>query len=294
VSLLLDGGQKSLVDGLLVLDAVLGGLLLLSHVSVLSRSSSIVNTYLGLLALLEERILTRLVGGLVLGEVTVLASLLDNLLVYALQVDLGGGGNDISGVYSSKGNTVDFEGTGNKEDTLGEVLEDNDALAAEATSKEDDDGTGLEGLANLRRADRLAGLESQLAELPIDVLILILPHPDTPAACCRSKCTQHPCSPSLACKPSSIANVPSWGQQRPQQGSTCWPSASGAVSTSPPWRTSGWWASCPLVWPPFRFAVVVSAGRWCWRWDRIFVNSNVCQAVQSIRATGPPVVPSVT
>jgi hypothetical protein len=167
VSLLLDGGQKSLVDGLLVLDAVLGGLLLLSHVSVLSRSSSIVNTYLGLLALLEERILTRLVGGLVLGEVTVLASLLDNLLVYALQVDLGGGGNDISGVYSSKGNTVDFEGTGNKEDTLGEVLEDNDALAAEATSKEDDDGTGLERLAKLRRADRLAGLESQLAELQL-------------------------------------------------------------------------------------------------------------------------------
>jgi hypothetical protein len=40
--------------------------------------------------------------------------------------------------------------------------------------------------------------------------------------------------------------------------------------------------------------VVVSAGRWCWRWDRIFVNSNVCQAVQSIRATGPPVIPSVT
>jgi hypothetical protein len=125
------------------------------------------DTYLGLLALLEERILTRLVGSLVLGEVTVLAGLLDDLLVYALQVDLGGGGNDISGVYSSKGNTVDFEGTGNKEDTLGEVLEDNDALAAEATSKEDDDGTGLEGLANLRRADRLAGLESQLAELQL-------------------------------------------------------------------------------------------------------------------------------
>jgi hypothetical protein len=124
-------------------------------------------TYLGLLALLEESILTRLVGGLILGEVAVLASLLHNLLVYALQVDAGRGGDDISGVYSSKGNTVDFEGTGNKEDTLGEVLEDNDALAAEATSKEDDDGTGLERRADLRRADRLAGLESQLAELQL-------------------------------------------------------------------------------------------------------------------------------
>ncbi len=167
MSLLLDGGQKSLVDGLLVLDAVLRGLLLLWHLSALSHSASIMYTYLGLLALLEESILTRLVSGLVLGEVAVLASLLHNLLVYALEVDAGGGGNDISGVYSSKGNTVNFEGTGNKEDTLGEVLEDNDALAAEATSKEDDDGTRLERLADLRRADRLADLESQLAELQL-------------------------------------------------------------------------------------------------------------------------------
>lgn len=167
VSLLLDGGQKSLVDGLLVLDAVLRGLLLLWLLSVLSHCTSIMYTYLGLLALLEESILTRLVGGLILGEVAVLAGLLHNLLVYALQVDAGRGGNDISGVYSAKGNTVDFEGTGNKEDTLGEVLEDDDALAAEATSKEDDDGTGLERLADLRRADRLAGLESQLAELQL-------------------------------------------------------------------------------------------------------------------------------
>lgn len=167
VSLLLDGGQESLVDGLLVLDAVLGGLLLLWLLSVLSHCTSIVCTYLGLLALLEESILTRLVGGLVLGEVAVLAALLHNLLVYAAQVDAGRGSDDISGVYAAKGNTVDFEGTGNKEDTLGKVLEDDDALAAEATSKEDDDGTGLERLADLRRADRLAGLESQLAELQL-------------------------------------------------------------------------------------------------------------------------------
>lgn len=104
-------------------------------------------------------------GGLVLGEVAVLAGLLDDLLVYACKVDLGGGGDDIAGVYSAEGNTVNFEGTGNKENTLGKVLEDNDALAAEATSKEDDDGTGLERLANLCRADSLAGLWSQLAEL---------------------------------------------------------------------------------------------------------------------------------
>jgi hypothetical protein len=124
-------------------------------------------THLRLLALLEERILTRLVGGLVLGEVVGRAGLLQNLLVYALEVDLGGGSNDIAGVYSSQGNTVDFEGTGNEEDTLFDVLEDDDALAAEATSKEDNDGAGLEGLADLCRADGLAGLGLELAMLQL-------------------------------------------------------------------------------------------------------------------------------
>jgi hypothetical protein len=165
VSLLLNGSQEGLVDGLLVLDAVLGGLLLLSQLSALSQALMSVDTHLRLLALLEERVLTRLVSSLVLGEVVGRAGLLQNLLVYALQVDLGGGSDDIASVYSSQGNTVDFKGTGNEEDTLLNVLEDNDALAAEATSKEDDDGTGLEGLADLCRADGLAGLELELAML---------------------------------------------------------------------------------------------------------------------------------
>jgi hypothetical protein len=165
VSLLLNGSQKRLVDSLLVRNAVLGGLLLLLPLSVLSHFAIVISTYLRLLALLEERVLARLARGLVLGEVTVLASLLQNLLIYTLQVELGGGSDDISGVYSSEGDAVNFEGTGDEENTLGQMLEDDDTLATEATSKEDNDGTGLERLADLRRADGLAGLESQLAQL---------------------------------------------------------------------------------------------------------------------------------
>lgn len=167
MGLLLNGGQKSLVDGLLVSNTVLGGLLLLSYSLIWSQATIGGTTYLGLLALLEERILTRLVGGLVLGEVAVLASLLQNLLVYTLDVDAGGGSNDIAGVYPSQRNAVNLEGTGDEENTLGKVLEDDDALAAETTSKEDDNGTGLEGLTGLRGALSLAGLESQLVKLQL-------------------------------------------------------------------------------------------------------------------------------
>jgi hypothetical protein len=105
------------------------------------------------------------VGGLVLGEVAILANLVQDLGVNALQVNLGRGRDNVSGVYPSQRNAIDFERTGNEEDTLGKVLEENDTLAAEATSEEDDDGTRLQRCTGLCRTDRLAGLESQLAEL---------------------------------------------------------------------------------------------------------------------------------
>lgn len=129
--------------------------------------------YLGLLALLEERILTRLAGGLVLGEVTVLAGLLQGLLVHTLQVDRGGGSNDIAGVDPSQGNTVDFERAGDKENTLGKVLEDDDTLAAETTSEEDNNGSGLEGLTGLRGAGSFAGLLSRSAMLQLTFFMRI-------------------------------------------------------------------------------------------------------------------------
>lgn len=163
VSLLLNVGQKSLVNGLLVLNAVLSGLLLLLYLSVGFGCGDSSAAYLGLLALLEESILARLVCGLVLGEVTLLGGLLQDTLIDTLDVDSGRGSDDIAGVYSSQRNAVNLEGTGDEEDTLGKVLEENDTLATEATSEEDDDGTGLEGSTGLRRASSLASLEGMLA-----------------------------------------------------------------------------------------------------------------------------------
>ena len=115
-------------------------------------------THLGLLALLEESLLRLLLGLLLLGEVVGSSDLLEGLGVNTGDVDALGGGDHIAGVDTAEGNAVDLEGAGDEENTLVEVLEEDDTLATEAASEEDQDGTGLEGLADLSGADRLANL----------------------------------------------------------------------------------------------------------------------------------------
>lgn len=115
-------------------------------------------TYRGLLALLEESLLRLLLGLLLLGEVIGSSDLLEGLGVNTGDVDALGGGDHIAGVDTAEGNAVDLEGAGDEENTLVEVLEEDDTLATEAASEEDQDGTGLESLADLGGADRLANL----------------------------------------------------------------------------------------------------------------------------------------
>lgn len=117
-----------------------------------------IGSYLCLLSLLEESLLAGLLLGLLTNEVLGLGDLVDLGAVESGKVDLLGCGDDVSGVDPSQGNTVDLEGAGNEEDTLVEGLEEDDALATEATSQQDQNGTGLEGLARLPGADGLADL----------------------------------------------------------------------------------------------------------------------------------------
>lgn len=84
--------------------------------------------------------------------------LVDLLLVKTADVDLVGGGDDVSGVDSAQGNTVDLEGTGDEENTLLEVLEEDNALAAESAGEEDQDSAGLQRLAGSPGTDSLADL----------------------------------------------------------------------------------------------------------------------------------------
>lgn len=115
-------------------------------------------THLGLLSLLEESLLGLLLSLLLLGEVVRSRDLLQRLRVDTGNVDALGGGDHVASVHPSEGDAVDLEGTGDEENTLVEVLEEDDTLAAEAASEEDQNGTGLEALADLGGTQRLADL----------------------------------------------------------------------------------------------------------------------------------------
>lgn len=115
-------------------------------------------TYLGLLSLLEESLLSLLLGALAGSEVSGLRDLLQSLLVETGQLDRCAGGNDISGIDPSEWDTVELVRTSNEEDTLWEVLEEDDTLATETASEEDEDGAWLETGAWLSGVDGLANL----------------------------------------------------------------------------------------------------------------------------------------
>lgn len=157
---LLDVGQEGLVNGLLVRYPAAGHLLLLFNVSApkLQHPGTFHLSYLCLLALLEESLLASLLLGLVGGEVLGGGNLVDLGLGDTGQVDLEGCGDDVSRVDATEGDTVDLEGAGDEEDALVEGLEEDDALAAEATGEEDQDGAGRERLAGSPRALDLADL----------------------------------------------------------------------------------------------------------------------------------------
>ena len=166
---LLDAGDQGLVDSLLVLHAVLADLLLLYREFTLATPPPSLRlgwwswdeTYRGLLALLEEGLLTGLLLLLLADEVLGLGDLLDLLGVKAGDVDLVRGRDDVAGVDPAEGHAVDLEGTRDEKDTLVEGLEEDDALAAEAAGEQDQDRTGLEGRAGAPGADSLAGLLSE-------------------------------------------------------------------------------------------------------------------------------------
>lgn len=107
---------------------------------------------------MEESLLALLLHALLLGEVFRGRSLLQSLLVSTADVNTLAGGDHVAGVNSSERNAIDLEGTGDEKDTLAEVLEEDNTLAAETSSEEDQNSTGLETFPELGRTDSLADL----------------------------------------------------------------------------------------------------------------------------------------
>lgn len=115
-------------------------------------------SYLWLLALLEESLLSLLLVTLLPSKVLITSNLINLLLVNTSQINLLGCSDNVTGVDAAEGNTVDLERAGNEENTLAEVLQEDDALAAEATSEEDEDGTGSKRSSGSRGSDGFADL----------------------------------------------------------------------------------------------------------------------------------------
>lgn len=117
------------------------------------------STYLGLFSLLEESFLSLLFLVLLLGEIIRSRHFLKNGLVNTGEIDPTAGGDNVASVHPPEWHAIDLEGTCNKENTLGQVFEKDDTLAAESTGKQNQDSTGLETLSRFGRIDGLADLE---------------------------------------------------------------------------------------------------------------------------------------
>lgn len=148
IRLLLDGGHQRLVDSLLVRNALGVDVLLLRCC----------------LALLEESILALAIL-LLAGPVLVLAHAVEDFGVQVRDIDRCAGRNYIAVVDAAQRDAVGLEGSGDQEDTLVKLAQQDNALSREATGEEDQDCAGLERFAVLGGVGSLAGLRSSACAL---------------------------------------------------------------------------------------------------------------------------------
>ena len=116
-------------------------------------------TYLRLLPLTEKCLLPFLLRRLIPSKIPLLPHLLNHLLIDPFQLHLRTRSDNVSRIYSSEWYAIDFEGAGDEKHALWEVLEEDDALAAETAGEEDEDAAGLEGVARAGGVDGFADLD---------------------------------------------------------------------------------------------------------------------------------------
>jgi hypothetical protein len=98
------------------------------------QEGHILDIHLWLLSLLEELFFTLFLAIFLPCKVVFSRGFVHNLLINALQIYHCRCGNDISGIDPSERNTINLERTGNKKNTLREMLEEDNSLATEAAS----------------------------------------------------------------------------------------------------------------------------------------------------------------
>ena len=97
--------------------------------------------------MLEKLFLSVLLVALLPREVLLSGNLLNLRLVKTRDINLLGCGNNVAGINSSEGNTIDLEWTSNKKNTLREMVQKDDTLSTETTREKDENGTRSESRA---------------------------------------------------------------------------------------------------------------------------------------------------
>jgi hypothetical protein len=97
--------------------------------------------------LLEKLLLSVLLVTLLPREVLLSGNLLNLRLVKTRDIDLLGCGNNVAGINSSEGNTIDLERAGNEKNALREMVQEDDTLSTETTSEKNENGTRSESRA---------------------------------------------------------------------------------------------------------------------------------------------------
>jgi hypothetical protein len=125
-----------------------------------SRKKSSINSFLVgnifcgksslLLFLCEETFLVTLFALLLLGRAEVRVIKLG--AIYFRNINLGGGGNNVSLVNAAKRDAIKLERSSDQEKARGELSKEYNTLSLEATGQEDEDGARGDGSAKLSRA----------------------------------------------------------------------------------------------------------------------------------------------
>jgi len=156
---LLDVGKKGGVNGLWANRRVVssgGSVFHLLHIfrTHLLLGLPVVRQQLLLLVVTEELVLLALLASLGLGEVGVVDGLGNG---NSSEVDLGRGGDNVSLTDSSERNSVEPERSANEQKSAVQLLQEDNPLAPESSSQQDQDGTGGDGSSELSGSRGLSG-----------------------------------------------------------------------------------------------------------------------------------------